>query len=70
MVPAGGEFITPVLPRATGGCISIVVTFGFHYPQVLVSVQLRQTRSAGAIVSRDLPCSATRKFNLLVGAAG
>jgi hypothetical protein len=46
------------------------VTFGFHSPQVAVSVQIAQTQSAGADVSRDLPCSAIFLGLLLaVGAA-
>src|SRR2546421_366742 len=66
-------FMTAVLPVAKGPSRSIVVTFGFHSPQVLVSDQIRQTWSGLALVSTEVPYSAIRfasSHHLTFGNAG
>lgn len=47
-----------VLPEANSPCSSIVLTFGFHSPQVEVSDQILQTRSADAVLTTEVPYSA------------
>jgi len=48
-----------VLPDSKAPCISIVLTLGFHSPQVEVSDQMRQTLSGDAVLVTDVPYSAT-----------
>ena len=47
-----------VLPESNAPCSSIVLTFGFHSPQVEVSDQILQTRSAEAVLTTEVPYSA------------
>ena len=51
-----------MLPVANGPCSSIVLTFGFHSPQVDVSDQMVHTLSAGAVLTTDVPYSAMHGF--------
>ena len=48
-----------VLPVEKVPWSSIVLTFGFHSPQVEVSDQILHTLSAGAVLTTDVPYSAT-----------
>ena len=47
-----------VLPVANGPCSSIVLTLGFHSPQVEVSDQIFHTLSGEAVLTTDVPYSA------------
>jgi hypothetical protein len=49
-----------VLPVAKGPWSSIELTLGFHEPHVEVSDQIFQTLSAGAVLTTEVPYSATR----------
>src|SRR5205823_11031937 len=54
--------ITPVVPDWNGPCISIVLTLGFHSPQVEVSDHTFQACAGDAEVSTDSPYSVAMMF--------
>lgn len=51
-----------VLPVANGPWSSIVLTLGFHSPQVDVSDQILHTFSAGAVLTTEVPYSDTGRI--------